>query len=197
MAFVINETSVDVSCLANLVCWCLDTGIYNVSLYDHRGQLKSRQEELVTALAERGAAKKKAVMRVRNKDSSASYDMCSGRLVGDDSDVTCDVSLLSAEDGKGDVSGAAASIAADVRSGALDDADIDVQLVGSRLRTNRGMPDPDMMVRFGRASSNMGFLPWQVRLTEIHDHPSHRHCGKRDFDSLLLKYSNCQQRFGK
>ena len=112
-------------------------------------------------------------------------------------ECVAEVSLLSAEDGKADVSSAAASLAADVASGDLDPASISVEAVSSRLRTNRGMPDPDLMVRFGRTSSNMGFLPWQVRLTEIYDHPSHRHIDRGDFNSILFKFSRCEQRFGK
>ena len=56
--------------------------------------------------------------------------------------VLLDISLLSAHDGKDDVCEAAASIARDVRSGHIRDIDreIDVDLVGSRLKTNRGMP---------------------------------------------------------
>ena len=56
--------------------------------------------------------------------------------------VMLDISLLSAHDGKDDVCEAAASIARDVRSGHIRDidTDIDVDLVGSRLKTNLGMP---------------------------------------------------------
>ena len=60
-----------------------------------------------------------------------------------------DISLLSAHDGKDDVCEAAASIARDVRSGDLDlDRDIDVELVGSRLKTNRGMPGQATSTQF-------------------------------------------------
>jgi len=215
VAFVVNETGeVDVTRLAGLVAWCLETGINNVSLYDAGGRVKRIEEQLVTSLAAQHVSSlethRSKHVRVRNREQTSVYDLAAGRQLPDqprnngdqsgksDSDFECaEVSLLSAEDGKADVSLAAASLAADVASGDLDPTSIDVEAVSSRLRTNRGMPDPDLMVRFGRTSCNMGFLPWQVRLTEIHDHPSHRHIDRGEFNSVLLRFSRCEQRFGK
>lgn len=34
------------------------------------------------------------------------------------------------------------------------------------LGTN-GFPDPDLILKFGPVDSILGFLPWQIRLTEI------------------------------
>ena len=31
----------------------------------------------------------------------------------------------------------------------------------------QGYPDPDLVLRFGRVDSLLGYLPWQTRLTEI------------------------------
>jgi dehydrodolichyl diphosphate syntase complex subunit NUS1 len=30
-----------------------------------------------------------------------------------------------------------------------------------------GFPDPDMVLKFGTVDSVLGFLPWQIRLSEI------------------------------
>ena len=30
-----------------------------------------------------------------------------------------------------------------------------------------GMPDPDLVIKFGTVDSLQGFMPWQIRLTEI------------------------------
>jgi len=202
VAFVVNEPGdLDVTRLAALVAWCFETGINNVSLYDAGGRVKRLQNDLVTSLASSRSQTSKSRVRLRNKEKAEVFDLSAGRQLRDldhgDMECVAEVSLLSAEDGKADVSSAAASLAADVASGDLDPSSISVEAVSSRLRTNRGMPDPDLMVRFGRTSSNMGFLPWQVRLTEIYDHPSHRHIDRGDFNSILLKFSRCEQRFGK
>ena len=43
------------------------------------------------------------------------------------------------------------------------------------LAANRGLPDPDVLVRVGpNAHTNMGFLPWQIRLTEIYQEWIHQ-----------------------
>ena len=84
-----------------------------------------------------------------------------------------------------------------VKSGNLDVDSIDENLVGSNLRGNNGLPDPDLLIRFGLASSNLGFLPWHVRLTEIHDLPTHFDIECWDLFQVLLLYSKCEQRFGK
>jgi len=30
-----------------------------------------------------------------------------------------------------------------------------------------GFPDPDLVLKFGQVESLLGFLPWQLRVTEI------------------------------
>jgi len=30
-----------------------------------------------------------------------------------------------------------------------------------------GFPDPELVLKFGRVESLLGFLPWQLRVTEI------------------------------
>ena len=89
------------------------------------------------------------------------------------------------------------SLAKRVKSGSLNVDSIDEQLVGSNLKGNKGLPDPDLLIRFGLASSNLGFLPWHIRLTEIHDIPTHFDIECWDFFQVLLGYSKCEQRFGK
>ena len=107
------------------------------------------------------------------------------------------VSLLSREDGRPDIVRAAVDLARRVATRDLAPAAIDEDLVTANLRANRGMPDPDLLVRFGAATSNMGFLPWQTRLTEMHRIESHLYLGWSDLRAVLEKYSNCGQRFGK
>jgi dehydrodolichyl diphosphate syntase complex subunit NUS1 len=39
-------------------------------------------------------------------------------------------------------------------------------MLDNLLRSN-GFPDPDLVLKFGPVDSTLGFLPWQIRLTEI------------------------------
>jgi dehydrodolichyl diphosphate syntase complex subunit NUS1 len=107
------------------------------------------------------------------------------------------LSLLSLDDGKGDIVRAARRIAERVRTNDLDPADVDESVVGGSLSTNAGMPDPDLLVRVGPVESNLGFLPWQIRLTEIHSLETHLGVQFADLLKILKDYSKCEQRFGK
>ena len=75
--------------------------------------------------------------------------------------------------------------------------DIDESSVTFALGANRGLPDPDVLVRVGPSHTNMGFLPWQIRLTEIHQLDGLRGVRWDDFFGVLRRYSKCEQRFGK
>ena len=107
------------------------------------------------------------------------------------------VSLVSREDGKGDIVSAAQSLARRVQLGSLHPHEIDESAVQAALATNRDMPEPELLVRLGPVDSNLGFLPWQVRLTEIHALDTHRGVRFSDYYQVLRKYSKCEQRFGK
>jgi undecaprenyl pyrophosphate synthase len=74
---------------------------------------------------------------------------------------------------------------------------IDEDLISATLQTNRGLPDPTILIRIGLSSSNLGFLPWQTRLTEIYDWPSLMTFTFQNFFRILQKFSKCEQRFGR
>ncbi|XP_021963716.1 dehydrodolichyl diphosphate synthase complex subunit nus1 isoform X2 [Folsomia candida] len=56
--------------------------------------------------------------------------------------------------------------------------------------------EPDLLIALGKVVSTTGFLPWQIRLTEMHWLPPLKRFGERDFLQCMLKYANCHQRFG-
>ncbi|XP_035296243.1 dehydrodolichyl diphosphate synthase complex subunit NUS1 isoform X3 [Cricetulus griseus] len=62
---------------------------------------------------------------------------------------------------------------------------------------SHGFPDPDLVLKFGPVDSTLGFLPWQIRLTEIVSLPSHLNISYEDFFSALRQYAACEQRLGK
>ena len=114
------------------------------------------------------------------------YIVCSSNI----SDVTILI-------GRGDIAGAARSLARGVRRGDLAASAIGEGELEGALSANRGLPDPDLLVRLGRLDSNLGFLPWQMRLTEIHGIPGgHRGVRADEVLRVLCKYSKCEQRFG-
>ena len=107
------------------------------------------------------------------------------------------ISVLSLEDGKLDIVRAARKIATEVRAETLAVADISEGVVSRFLSTNRGMPDPDILIRIGQVDSNLGFLPWQSRLTEMHSIRNLRGVKFDEVYRVFMNFSKCEQRFGK
>ncbi len=205
IAFAVSERCVSFFDLANLVAWSLAAGIPNVSLYDHDGKIKAGRTELMAAFR----AQESLDAETRR---SVSWRCGGGGTSGDHGDYSSmttngngtgrtrglrNVSLLSVEDGRGDIVRAARKLAGRVSRGELAAEEIDQVAVERHLEANEGMPDPDVLVRIGPAESNMGFLPWQIRLTEIHQMESLEDVRWSDLFTVLIKFSRCEQRFGK
>lgn len=60
------------------------------------------------------------------------------------------------------------------------------------------IPDPDLAVFFGTTCCTMGFMPWQIRLTEFIQLSYKLHSlSVEKYLKVLYKYAKCEQRFGK
>lgn len=60
------------------------------------------------------------------------------------------------------------------------------------------IPDPDLAVFFGKTCCTMGFMPWQIRLTEfIQISYKLQNLSVEKYLRVLYKYGKCEQRFGK
>lgn len=81
------------------------------------------------------------------------------------SQKTISVSILSSEDGRGDIVQAARSISAAVRKGEINSEDLTVANFSDWL--NVRVPDLDLVLKFGDCDSLLGILPWQLRVSEI------------------------------
>jgi dehydrodolichyl diphosphate syntase complex subunit NUS1 len=76
---------------------------------------------------------------------------------------------------------------------------ITIDFIDEKLSKMFGlMPDPELALFFGSACCTMGFMPWQVRLTEFIQ-MSHKlqNVSLDKFLRVLYKYAKCEQRFGK
>ena len=113
------------------------------------------------------------------------------------------ISLLSREDGKQDIVNAAKSLGRKVKDGSLKAQDINLNSLGSHLRTNAGLgkneslADPCVLVRLGGLASNMDYPPWQLRLTEMYSIPGLRDVTPDKLIRVLRQYGRCEQRLGK
>ncbi|EMP38635.1 Nogo-B receptor [Chelonia mydas] len=105
--------------------------------------------------------------------------------------------VLSPEDGKADIVRAAQNFCQLVAQQQRKYTDLDVNVLDNLLSSNKGFPDPDLILKFGPVDSTLGFLPWHIRLTEIISLPSHLNISYEDFFSALHHYAACEQRWGK
>ena len=195
LAFI--EPTFSLDDVAKLVFWAIASGSTTVSLYDYKGFIKIHQIELLNKLA-----KFHKLIHLRNNfklkwnDNSQNVELNGNGSNSNDSQVI-NICLLSKQDGKADIVKAAQSLAQRVADGSIEVQNVDEPLISNALLTNHGLPDPELLIRFGLAHSNVGFPPWQIRLSEIHDIDTHHGVDVQDFFQILLKYSKCEQRFGR
>jgi len=224
IAFIILEDQISYSDLSSLVTWCIAAEINTISLFDMHGHLKRSQGVFLTHVNKKYS---ELVMKnekpfnfkwIPHNDSSNDQTVIvntngvmypdsngNGSVIvngngkngsaGENKNVT--ISLLSPEDGKHDIVMAAKSICVKVHDRQIVPNEINENLVEAHLRSNKNLPDPCLMVRLGRIASNADFLPWQIRLTEIHSIPSHHHVTSSQLLDVLQKFGSCSQRFGK
>ncbi|XP_022788628.1 dehydrodolichyl diphosphate synthase complex subunit Nus1-like isoform X2 [Stylophora pistillata] len=107
------------------------------------------------------------------------------------------ISLLSEQDGKGDIVDAAREFCKGVQLKHRTPKEMEPDIFNGILKATCGIPDPELALKFGDAQLIMGFLPWQTRLTEFQPLRSHVNIKYSTFLSSLTKYGTCQQRFGK
>lgn len=216
LAIGLNERGpISYSDLANLICWCLAIGIRQISLYDPLDRLKSNQGKLLQQIRlnhhrlfpheplQAGQIhwkgnhiqdlKETNSLKVSKNDNGVNGNGKNGHVSSEDTHI----SLLSPIDGKIDIVKAARHLAQEVRNRTVKPSEIDEAKVSENLASNRDMPDPDMLILCGRVWSTLGFLPWQIRLTEIHRIDTHRSITFEDYFKVLQSFSKCQQRFGK
>jgi undecaprenyl diphosphate synthase len=98
--------------------------------------------------------------------------------------------------GRAEITGAARRIAAKVRAGTLDPAQIDEACFASHLLTV-GMPDPDLVIRTSGEQRLSNFLLWQTAYAEfIFIETLWPDFTKADFERALDEYRGRERRYG-
>jgi len=88
------------------------------------------------------------------------------------------------------------TIAAKVKSGKLDPADINERVVSENLWT-RNIPDPDLLIRTSGEMRVSNFLLWQISYAELVITPTFWPDFRRpQFDAALEEYAKRHRRFG-
>lgn len=86
-----------------------------------------------------------------------------------------------------------------VESADSESKKITIDYIDEKLSNLYGcMPDPDLAIFFGNVCCTMGFMPWQIRLTEFIQISNKLHnLTLEKYLRVLYKYAKCEQRFGK
>jgi len=225
IAFIVLEDKINYSDLARIIIWCIAAEINVISLFDMHGKLKRNQGTLLREVnkiysqhlldsgrlqnlnwrshiesTSRGDEQTVIVNRQGNMypDSNGNGEIAArNRKQGAGIKDPVTISLLSPEDGKIDIVFAARAIGLKLRDGHIESKDINEELVGAHLRSNKSLPDPCLIVRLGGVATNADFPPWQIRLAEIHSIPSHHLVKNSQLLGVLQKFGSCHQRFGK
>ena len=89
------------------------------------------------------------------------------------------------------------ALATEVKSGKIQESDINEGLLASKLET-KGMPDPELLIRTSGEMRISNFLLWQIAYTELYMTdvlwPDFR---KKDLCDALLAFQSRERRFGK
>jgi|APCry1669188879_1035177.scaffolds.fasta_scaffold12354_2 undecaprenyl diphosphate synthase len=98
--------------------------------------------------------------------------------------------------GRDEIVDAVKEIAASVRAGETDPAEITAELVSKHLYT-RQMPDPDLLIRTSGEMRLSNFLLWQLSYTEIHvTQRLWPDFGPADLHAAIAEYQGRDRRYG-
>ncbi|XP_070589527.1 dehydrodolichyl diphosphate synthase complex subunit NUS1 [Erythrolamprus reginae] len=191
VGLVVTEEEQSYADVASLVVWCMAVGISYISVYDHEGIFKRNNSRLMDEIL-------KQQQELLNLDCSK-YTVKFANQEKTDQVLNCQsvLNVLSSEDGKTDIVKAAQKFCNLVAQKQKKCTDLDMNILENLLSSTNGFPDPDLVLKFGPVDSILGFLPWQIRLTEIVSLPSHVNVSYDEFFSALCYYASCDQRVGK
>lgn len=98
---------------------------------------------------------------------------------------------------KWEITEAVKKIAADVKSGKMNEADIDDSMIDDYLST-KGIPNPDLLIRTGGELRMSNFLMWQAAYAELYfTEELWPDFGEESLCQAVVDYQNRERRFGK
>lgn len=191
IAVILGTESVSYKDLVKLITWCFIAEVSNISFYDHKNEINPYQlyESVIKYNRESiqrikwGKSFDTYVKQMAKKDINGyrwqptlEVNVYNSILVG--RNILIDVVKQLCQDG-------------------IHSIDVDINTIDVRLKAQTESSDPDLAIVFGDVLSTFGYLPWDLRVTEIHQMYSHHGVTLQEFLTILEKYARCDQRFGK
>lgn len=198
LGVVINEDHLAINDIASIINWCLCLGIHHVSIYDEPGYVKANNKYLYEeAIFQKDTCLKEVSQNfnIIFNDGSNPY---SYNDIIKNGHITTDIHvyLLGHENGKQCIVDAAKNLCRDVSENPAILKDFHAKQFDHYVKDVVDIPDPQLIIKFGKLDGLLGYLPWHIRLTEIISYPSHHKLEFTQFQEFLLRYNRCEQRFG-
>lgn len=193
--------------LENVLTWCKELGVQEVTLYALSLENFNRPKEEVDKLMEitrkefkKILAKEKQDYRVRIIGRRQQYPADIQELMQELVQQTAEkgpytVNFAMAYDGRAEIVDAARRIAQDIRLGNISLKDIDEKAIEERLYL---ASMPDLIIRTSGEQRTSGFLLWQGSYAELYfSKKMWPEFKKEDLVAAIKDYSERQRRFGK
>lgn len=178
--------------LVTVINWCVGYGVKYISLYDAHGILKQNKLNIVKAI-EKSSTSVRFNIVTHNMDCYQTKD-CVSLGANNNENVLLQplvtVTLMSMEDGRGNLVTAARNLCNS------SPTKVSQSMVDAHLLTY-GQPDPQVVITVGEPMTTLGFLPWQIRLSEFFATSSLSRFEYNEFRTIFERYSRCEQRCGK
>uniref|UniRef100_A0A8B8AM55 ditrans,polycis-polyprenyl diphosphate synthase [(2E,6E)-farnesyldiphosphate specific] n=1 Tax=Crassostrea virginica TaxID=6565 RepID=A0A8B8AM55_CRAVI len=196
LGLILCEEQISLPDIANAVVWSIALGVSYFSIYDINGYVKRRRKEFGEVLEN---AQKTSVDEERRRYSIVIHSDAESRPHenGCNSANQINVQLLSKADGHQSLVETTQFLCRQVASKQRHLEDITPTTVDEIINEISHFPDPELVLRFGEGECLFGFLPWQIRLTEILFAGSHHKLGYKALTDLYHKYGETKQRFGR
>ncbi|KAH8413199.1 hypothetical protein KR009_008737 [Drosophila setifemur] len=201
-----SEAAVDAALLGRIFGFALDVGIQHVSVYDKREQGGGFVE--LAELGQSTGEGKGSCFKWPSKPKMSEGEPLNGQktngYVNGSHSPQLQIYQISTADGHALIADVCRELYEDRRTpmvqGLLSQKrEALTEQINAMLTKRLGFvaPEPELGIVFARQTCTYGLLPWHVRFTEFHTHPSGRHFDVEAFANILSKYSRCEQRWGK
>ncbi|XP_033635952.1 dehydrodolichyl diphosphate synthase complex subunit Nus1-like [Asterias rubens] len=193
LALLVQEEVISYQDVCSMLVWSMSLGISYLSVFDLKGTLKKN------AVLLKGHIDKLQEDLMGRDQYKFTYQLHQSHSKKHSSNEGAQVhiALLSPSDGRLDLVQTASDYCHAVSNRMLKPTDISTDLVNSMLQAIKGFPDPDLLIKFGPTESLCGYLPWQIRLTEILNVQTHWRIDYEEFLNVLHSYAKTEQRLGK
>ncbi|ODV86420.1 hypothetical protein CANARDRAFT_180996, partial [[Candida] arabinofermentans NRRL YB-2248] len=187
---------------AEVVVWCLSSGIPVLSIYEYHGILKKHVPELRRAFDRRLVSyfgtDNVPTFTIKIPHLNLSYH---GSFDGEYDDLDLEktdieISLLSVVDGRATIVELTKVMSDLSKNNELSEKDIKLKFIDQELQQLVGK-EPDLIVLFQPFLNLQGYPPWHTRLSEMYWEPDNEDVTYAVFLRALQKYSTCKVNVGR